>query len=92
MQSSTYAVKGGVAFGVQNRATLLKAFGESGKVSLGFGMTDRTACCGLRLGSIAMEAELTGARLGATGIFRPSAKLRSVKAQASGLFVTLLTD
>lgn len=90
MQATTYAVKGGIGFGVQKRPTLLKGFGEFGRPSLGFRMTDRTACCGLRLGSIAMEAELTGARLGAT--FRSSAKPRSVKAQASGVFVTVSTD
>ncbi|XP_062150609.1 plastidic glucose transporter 4 [Alnus glutinosa] len=82
MQASAYAVKGGIGFGVQNRPTLLKGFGEFGKSSLGFRMTDRTACCGVRLSSIAMEAELTGARLGAS--FRSSARPRSVKAQASG--------
>lgn len=90
MQSSAYAVKGGIGFGFQDRPTLLKGFGEFGKSSLAFRMTDRTACCGVRLSSIAMEAELTGARLGAS--FRSSAKPRSVKAQASGLFVTVLTD
>lgn len=90
MQASTYAVKGDVGFGVQKRTRVLKRFGELGKPSLGLRMTDSTPCCGLRLSSIAMEAELTGARLGATGIFRSSAKPRSVKAQASGSFVTVL--
>jgi hypothetical protein len=90
MQASTYAVKGGIGFGVQKRTRILKGFGESQKPSLGLRMTDRTACCGLRLSSIAMEAELTSARVGANGIFRSLAKPRSVKAQASGLFMKYL--
>ena len=90
MQASTYAVKGGIGFGVQKRTRILKGFGESQKPSLGLRMTDRTTCCGLRLSSIAMEAELTSARVGANGIFRSLAKPRSVKAQASGLFMKYL--
>ncbi|KAG2710730.1 hypothetical protein I3843_04G041200 [Carya illinoinensis] len=83
MQASTYAVKGSIGFGVQKRTQVLKRFDEFGKPSLGLRMTDRTACCGLRLNSIAMEAELTRARLGSNGIFRSSVKPRSLKAQAS---------
>ncbi|KAF5457468.1 hypothetical protein F2P56_021568 [Juglans regia] len=83
MQASTYVVKGGIGFGVQKRTKVLKRFVEFGKPSLGLRMTDRTACCGLRLNSIAMEAELTSARLGSNGIFRSSVKSRSLKAQAS---------
>jgi len=84
MQASTFTVKGGIGFGVQKRTRILNGFGESKKPSLGLRMTDRSACCGLRTSSTAMETELTGARVGAYGIFRSSAKPRSVKAQASG--------
>ncbi|XP_030952608.1 plastidic glucose transporter 4-like [Quercus lobata] len=83
MQTSTFTVKGGIGFGVQKRTRILNGFGESKKPSLGLRMTDRSACCGLRTSSTAMETELTGARVGAYGIFRSSAKPRSVKAQAT---------
>ena len=90
MQASTFAVKGGIGFGVQKRTRISNGFGEFKKPSLGLRMTDRSACCGLRTSSTAMETELTSARVGAYGIFRSSAKPRSVKAQATGLFMKYL--
>nr|XP_042970192.1 plastidic glucose transporter 4-like isoform X1 [Carya illinoinensis]XP_042970193.1 plastidic glucose transporter 4-like isoform X1 [Carya illinoinensis]KAG2715010.1 hypothetical protein I3760_03G056400 [Carya illinoinensis]KAG2715011.1 hypothetical protein I3760_03G056400 [Carya illinoinensis]KAG2715012.1 hypothetical protein I3760_03G056400 [Carya illinoinensis]KAG6659824.1 hypothetical protein CIPAW_03G063000 [Carya illinoinensis]KAG6659825.1 hypothetical protein CIPAW_03G063000 [Carya len=83
MQASTCAAKGGIGCGVQNRTKVLKGFGEFGKPSLGFGMTEKTACSVLRLSSIPMRDTLTSARLGVNGVFRSSVKPRSIKAQAS---------
>lgn len=90
------SVKGGLGvIGVPNqRKRVLLGFGEvrnrtsSGLRSLC--MTDRSSCCaGLSLSSVAMGAELARARVAINGVFGSSAKPRSVKAQATGLFITV---
>lgn len=53
-------------------------------------MTGRSTCCaGLSRSSVAMGAELARARVAINGVFGSSAKPRSVKAQATGLFITV---
>ncbi|XAR51528.1 hypothetical protein NMG60_11006177 [Bertholletia excelsa] len=80
MQASTYAVKGGLGLHIQriqDRRVLLCS-GELRQRSFhakNLPMTERSSCFGLRLGSAAMETELSRG-------FRSSAKARSVRAQA----------
>ncbi|KAH1215486.1 Plastidic glucose transporter 4 [Glycine max] len=89
MQASTFGVEG-ATFGVQERRGLV-GFGEFRNGSV---LRPRRVCmtknntdlCGLRLGSVTMETELTSARIGFGGIFGPSVKPRSVRVMASGLY------
>lgn len=89
MQASTFGVEG-ATFGVQERRGLV-GFGEFRNGSV---LRPRRVCmannnidlCGLRLGSVTMETELTNARVGFGGIFGPSVKPRSVRVMASGLY------
>ncbi|KAL2976823.1 hypothetical protein AAZX31_13G031600 [Glycine max] len=86
MQASTFGVEG-ATFGVQERRGLV-GIGEfrNGSVlrSRRVCMTkNNTDLCGLRLGSVTMETELTSARIGFGGIFGPSVKPRSVRVMAS---------
>lgn len=77
MQSSTYAVKGGISLEVRNRG-VFRDSGEFRKTSLrvkNFCISDRGTSCKLRLGSVAMGA--------VDSVFRSSVKARSVRAQAS---------
>lgn len=91
MQASSYSsVKGG--FGIQNQRKGLLGFGElrnrTSSRSRSLCMADRRSCCGgLSLSSVAKGVELARARMGVDGIFGSSARPRSVKAQASGLFI-----
>ncbi|KAL5148787.1 Plastidic glucose transporter 4 [Glycine soja] len=86
MQASTFGVEG-ATFGVQERRGLV-GFGEFRNGSV---LRPRRVCmtknntdlCGLRLGSVTMETELTSARIGFGGIFGPSVKPRSVRVMAS---------
>lgn len=94
MQASTYgSVKGNSVFGVQQQRRVL-GFGEPRRTSAGLRnlcMTDRSAGCGgLRLTSAAMGAKLARLGMGFDGISMASLKARSVKAQASGLLITVL--
>lgn len=95
MQASTYSsVKGSLGFGVLNHKRVLLGFGESGnKKSFGrrsLYMTDKTSCFGgISLSSVAMGGQFGCARRGFDGIFRSSVKPRSVRAQASGLSITI---
>ncbi|KAF8390108.1 hypothetical protein HHK36_024630 [Tetracentron sinense] len=85
MLASTYAVKGGVGSELQNRR-VLSSFGGFRKRSSGVKnlfMTERSSCCGSRLGSVVLGVELARARTRVETMFRSSAKARSVKAQAS---------
>ncbi|TKY46496.1 plastidic glucose transporter 4 isoform X1 [Spatholobus suberectus] len=89
MQVSTFGVQG-ATFGVQNRSGLV-GFGEFRNVSVlrprRVSMrNNNTDLCGLRLGSVTMETELTSTRVGFGGIFGPSVKPRSVTVMASGLY------
>ena len=93
MQASYASVKGTLGVGVQNQKRVFLGFGEvrnrgsSGLRSLC--MIDRSTCCGgLSLSSVAMGAKLGAVRKGVNGVFGSSAKPRSVKAQATGLFIT----
>lgn len=89
MQASTFGVEG-ATFGVQERRGLV-GIGEFRNGSV---LRPRRVCmannnidlCGLRLGSVTMETELTNARVGFGGIFGPSVKPRSVRVMASGLY------
>lgn len=77
MQSSTYAVKGGISLEVRNRG-VFRDSGEFRKTSLrvkNFCISVRGTSCKLRLGSVAMGA--------VDSVFRSSVKARSVRAQAS---------
>ncbi|KAL5153376.1 Plastidic glucose transporter 4 [Glycine soja] len=86
MQASTFGVEG-ATFGVQSRRGLV-GFREFRNGSV---LRPRRVCmannnidlCGLRLGSVTMETELTNARVGFGGIFGPSVKPRSVRVMAS---------
>lgn len=89
MQASTFDVKG-ATLGVQKRRRLV-GFGEFTNGSV---QSPRRVCmtknntdlCGLRLGSVTMETELTSTtRISFGGTFRPSLKPRSVRVMASGL-------
>ncbi|XP_057952893.1 plastidic glucose transporter 4 isoform X2 [Malania oleifera] len=80
MQASTYAVKGSVGVEVRNNR-FSPGFGVFRKRNLC--MTDRGTCCGLRLGSVAMGAELARAGTAVECLFRSAVKARSVKAQVS---------
>lgn len=95
MQASYVSVKGSLGVGDQNQKRVLLSFGEvRNRGSSGLRklcMTDRSTCCGgLSLKSVAMGAKLAGVRMGVNGVFGSSAKPRSVKAQATGLFITHL--
>ncbi|KAL5809903.1 hypothetical protein ACOSQ3_026604 [Xanthoceras sorbifolium] len=86
MQASMYSVKGlgSVCFEVRSRRRVSAGFRDFNSIC----MRDRTTtatttCCGLRLDSAAMGAELTRARYGVETLFRSSAKSRSLKAHAS---------
>ncbi|KAH7556891.1 hypothetical protein JRO89_XS11G0008100 [Xanthoceras sorbifolium] len=86
MQASMYSVKGlgSVCFEVRSRRRVSAGFRDFNSIC----MRDRTAaatttCCGLRLDSAAMGAELTRCRYGVKTLFRSSAKSRSLKAHAS---------
>lgn len=89
MQASTFGVEE-ATFGVQSRRGLV-GFREFRNGSV---LRPRRVCmtknntdlCGLRLGSVTMETELTNARVGFGGIFGPSVKPRSVRVMASGLY------
>lgn len=89
MQASTFGVEE-ATFGVQSRRGLV-GFREFRNGSV---LRPRRVCmtknntdlCGLRLGSVTMETELTSARIGFGGIFGPSVKPRSVRVMASGLY------
>ncbi|KAH1193048.1 Plastidic glucose transporter 4 [Glycine max] len=86
MQASTFGVEE-ATFGVQSRRGLV-GFREFRNGSV---LRPRRVCmannnidlCGLRLGSVTMETELTNARVGFGGIFGPSVKPRSVRVMAS---------
>ncbi|RDX71713.1 Plastidic glucose transporter 4, partial [Mucuna pruriens] len=86
MLASTFGVEG-ATFGVQKRRGLV-GFGEFRNGSV---LRTRRVCmtknntnlCGLRLGSVTMETELTSTRVGFGGIFGPSVKPRSVRVMAS---------
>ena len=88
MQASSFGVKG-ATFGVQKQKTLV-VFGSFGNGSVmrpsRVCMPNSTNCCGLRLGSVTMETEMSSTRLGSTGIFGSPAKPRSLRVQASGLY------
>ena len=84
MQASALAVKGISCLGIQNRK-LFRSESKFRTRSVCMGSSNRTNCFGFGLGSVSMEAELTGTRLGTSSIFGSTAKPRSVRAQASGL-------
>ncbi|TKY45899.1 Plastidic glucose transporter 4 [Spatholobus suberectus] len=86
MQVSTFGVQG-ATFGVQNRSGLVGFGGFRNGSVLGprrvSMRNNNTDLCGLRLGSVTMETELTSTRVGFGGIFGPSVKPRSVTVMAS---------
>lgn len=95
MQASTYVVKGGAGFEVQNRRGLYSFRRiEKGALTLSnidLRVRDKVPGFGpLRSGSVAMGAELARARGGVDSLVRSSVKARSVRALASGTFVVIL--
>ncbi|KAK7381068.1 hypothetical protein VNO78_33592 [Psophocarpus tetragonolobus] len=86
MQASTFGVEG-ATFGVQKPKGLV-GFGDFRNGSV---LRSRRVCmtknntnfCWLRLGSVAMETELTSSRVGLGGLLWPSVKPRSVRVMAS---------
>lgn len=87
MQASSFAVKGNLGFDLQNHNhRVLPGFGDLRKRSSLLHMTQRGSCFGLRLNSVSMGVELGRVRTNVESVFRSSAKARSVKAQAAGLF------
>lgn len=89
MQASTYVVKGGAGFEVQNRRGLYSFRRiEKGALTLSnidLRVRDKVPGFGpLRSGSVAMGAELARARGGVDSLVRSSVKARSVRALASG--------
>lgn len=92
MQASTFTVKGNIAVEVQNRR-VLPDFAEIRKTSTSARnqcLKNRGTFCRLKLGSVAMGAELARARTSVESVFRSSLKARSIRAQASGLIMSLL--
>lgn len=86
MQASTYSVKGNTGFDLRNRKDLpgIGDFRKTSFVWKNLCQKERSSCLRLRFDSVVM-----GAELGRMSVFRPSAKSRSVKAQAnSGCFLT----
>ncbi|KAL2335258.1 hypothetical protein Fmac_016471 [Flemingia macrophylla] len=89
MQASTFVVKG-ATFGVRERKGLV-GFEEFRNGSVlrprrVFMRNNNTDLCGLRLGSVTMETELTRTRVGFGGSFEPYVNPRPVRAKASGLY------
>lgn len=85
MQASTFTVKGNIAVEVQNRR-VLPDFAEIRKTSTSARnqcLKNRGTFCRLKLGSVAMGAELARARTSVESVFRSSLKARSIRAQAS---------